>query len=144
MCCFVRTSCCLSVTLAVLNVDNFNFLCSGVNRKISSLKAKSTQYIIYYICRFEIIAVAEGSSNITGLVSQIRTTYSNTDILWGQRFKSCVDFHEEQNAYIVDYKKFKQTQPFDTPLCSAKKLADIQKNIVPSEANTNFSVDIKR
>lgn len=83
--------------------------------------------------RFEIIAVAEGSSNITGLVSQIRTTYSNNDIFWGQRFKTCVEFEEKTNSYVVDYKKFKQTVPFDTPLCSAKKLEEIQKQVEQSE-----------
>lgn len=71
--------------------------------------------------------MAEGSSNITGLVSQIRTTYSNNDILWGQRFMTCVEFNEKTSSYVVDYKKFKRTVSFDTPLCSAKKLDELQK-----------------
>ncbi|KAJ8962834.1 hypothetical protein NQ318_001234, partial [Aromia moschata] len=79
--------------------------------------------------RFEIIAVAEGSSNITGQVSQNRTSYSNEDIYWGHRFKPCVEYDDVKQAYIVDYKKFKQTVPFDTPLISARKLQDIQERI---------------
>ncbi|CAG9863185.1 unnamed protein product [Phyllotreta striolata] len=79
--------------------------------------------------RFEIIAVAEGSSNITGQISQNRTSYSNSDILWGHRFEPCVDYDTAKNRYVVDYKKFKQTQPFDTPLCSAKKLKDIRRKV---------------
>lgn len=89
--------------------------------------------MLNYFHRFEIIAVAEGSSNITGLVSQVRTTYSNNDIFWGQRFKACVDFDEEKGSYVVDYKKFKQTVSFDTPLCSGKKLADIQNRLEEKE-----------
>ncbi|KAJ8916330.1 hypothetical protein NQ315_005025 [Exocentrus adspersus] len=80
--------------------------------------------------RFEIIAVAEGSSNITGQVSQNRTSYSNSDIYWGQRFRPCVDYDEIKQAYTVDYKKFKQTVQFDTPLCSAKKLNDITAKFI--------------
>ncbi|XP_072387300.1 inward rectifier potassium channel 2-like [Diabrotica undecimpunctata] len=76
--------------------------------------------------RFEIIAVAEGSSNITGQVSQNRTSYSNSDILWGHRFMPCVDYDDEEECYVVDYKKFKQIIPFNSPLCSAKMLGDIQ------------------
>lgn len=79
--------------------------------------------------------MAEGSSNITGQVSQKRTSYSNSDIYWGQRFRPCVDYDEALQAYIVDYKKFKQTVPFDTPLCSAKKLANIEREVSVAEDN---------
>ncbi|ENN83401.1 hypothetical protein YQE_00240, partial [Dendroctonus ponderosae] len=76
--------------------------------------------------RYEIVAVAEGSSTITGQVSQNRTSYSNADIMWGHRFLPCVDYDERQRIHVVDYKKFKQVLPFDTPLCSARKLAEMQ------------------
>lgn len=79
--------------------------------------------------------MAEGSSNITGQVSQKRTSYSNSDIYWGQRFRPCVDYDEALQAYTVDYKKFKQTVPFDTPLCSAKKLANIEREVSVAEDN---------
>lgn len=92
-------------------------------------------FLTSFCFRFEIVAVAEGSSNITGQVSQKRTSYSNSDIFWGQRFKPCVDYDELKQAYIVDYKKFKQTVPFDTPLCSAKKLQDIERRATVTEEN---------
>ncbi|KAF7277858.1 G protein-activated inward rectifier potassium channel 3-like [Rhynchophorus ferrugineus] len=79
--------------------------------------------------RFEIVAVAEGSSTITGQVSQNRTSYSHSDIMWGHRFVPCVDYDEEKKTYVVDYKKFKQVNPFDTPLCSARKLTEIQRKL---------------
>nr|XP_023024570.1 G protein-activated inward rectifier potassium channel 1-like [Leptinotarsa decemlineata] len=79
--------------------------------------------------RFEIIAVAEGSSYITGLVSQNRTSYSSSDILWGHRFKQCVEYDETKMSFVVDYENFKKTIPFNTPLCSAKKLRDIEEQI---------------
>ncbi|CAG9764520.1 unnamed protein product [Ceutorhynchus assimilis] len=79
--------------------------------------------------RFEIVAVAEGSSTITGQVSQNRTSYSNADVMWGHRFLACVDYNEAKNTYIVDYKRFKQVVPFDTPLCSARKLVEMQTRL---------------
>ncbi|XP_066152318.1 G protein-activated inward rectifier potassium channel 4-like isoform X1 [Euwallacea fornicatus] len=79
--------------------------------------------------RYEIVAVAEGSSTITGQVSQNRTSYSNADIMWGHRFLPCVDYDEVQNTHVVDYKKFKQVIPFDTPLCSARKLTELQSRL---------------
>lgn len=79
--------------------------------------------------RYEIVAVAEGSSNITGQVSQNRTSYTNSDIMWGHRFLPCVDYDEVKRTYVVDYKKFKQVVPFDTPLCSARKLAEMQEGL---------------
>lgn len=77
--------------------------------------------------RFEIVAVAEGSSTITGQVSQNRTSYSHSDIMWGHRFQPCVEYDENKKTYVVDYKKFKQVIPFDTPLCSARKLAEMRR-----------------
>ncbi|KAL1502010.1 hypothetical protein ABEB36_007223 [Hypothenemus hampei] len=79
--------------------------------------------------RYEIVAVAEGSSTITGQVSQNRTSYTNSDIMWGHRFTSCVDYDDSRGVYVVDYKKFKQVVPFDTPMCSARKLAEIHTRL---------------
>ncbi|XP_050311844.1 G protein-activated inward rectifier potassium channel 2-like isoform X2 [Anthonomus grandis grandis] len=79
--------------------------------------------------RFEIVAVAEGSSTITGQASQNRTSYCNEDIMWGHRFLPCVDYDETRRTHVVDYKKFKQVVPFDTPLCSARKLAEMQSRL---------------
>ncbi|KAG5872568.1 hypothetical protein JTB14_033985 [Gonioctena quinquepunctata] len=93
--------------------------------------------------RFEIIVVAEGSSNITGHVSQNRTSYSNSDIHWGHRFRPCVEYDEEKEGYIVDYGQFKRTVPFDTPLCSAKKLNYIQRKLMDTTNNDNIFRDRK-
>ncbi|XP_019865939.1 G protein-activated inward rectifier potassium channel 2-like [Aethina tumida] len=76
--------------------------------------------------QYEIVAVAEGSSMITGQVSQNRTSYIRTDIFWGYRFCPCVSFNEHSNKWIVDYKSFKTIIPFDTPLCSAKQLKQFE------------------
>lgn len=70
--------------------------------------------------------MAEGSSTITGQVSQNRTSYTNEDVMWGHRFVNCESYDENLQSYVVDYKKFKQVVPFDTPLCSARKLAEMQ------------------
>lgn len=83
-------------------------------------------YKFWKTCRYEIVAVAEGSSTITGQVSQNRTSYTNEDILWGHRFVNCDSYDENLQSHVVDYKKFKQVASFDTPLCSARKLAEMQ------------------
>lgn len=74
--------------------------------------------------RFEIVVVAEGNSIVTGQLSQNRTSYTNDDIKWGQKFVSCID--EYDSHYVMNYMNFKQTVPCYAPLCSAKKLREIE------------------
>jgi potassium inwardly-rectifying channel subfamily J len=74
----------------------------------------------------EIIVVAEGLSVVTGQPSQNRTSYINTDILWGHRFTPCVNFDGKKEKYIINYKDINNIYPFDTPLCSAQILDGIK------------------
>lgn len=53
----------------------------------------------------------------------------------------CVDFDEQRESYVVDYKKFKQTVPFDTPLCSAKKLAEIEMDFKYENDDSSLKIE---
>ncbi|XP_044264112.1 inward rectifier potassium channel irk-1-like [Tribolium madens] len=77
---------------------------------------------------FEIIVVAEGLSVITGQASQNRTSYTNSDLLWGHRFTPCVHFDTIKEQFVINYKNFNKITPFDTPLCSAHFLNSIKLN----------------
>lgn len=81
--------------------------------------------ILLFFFRFEIFAVIEGDSLSTGQTSQSRTSYLNTEILWGYRFVSCVNFNEKCYKYYVDDEKFNVTTPISIPLCSARNLYKI-------------------
>lgn len=74
--------------------------------------------------RFEIVVILEGTVESTGQSTQARSSYLNTEILWGHRFVSMVDYNTDRHCYNIDYSKFNGTIPVDTPLCSARELAD--------------------
>ena len=72
--------------------------------------------------QFEIFLVLEGSIESTGMSTQAKTSYLPSEILWGSRFETMIDFTSD-NDYIVDYAKFHQTTvDMCTPTCSAQEL----------------------
>lgn len=75
--------------------------------------------------RFEIVVFLEGTVESTGQSTQARTSYLNTEILWGHRFTPIVSYNKELQGFEIDYSKFNETYQIDTPLCSAKQLNDI-------------------
>ncbi|XP_055691258.1 G protein-activated inward rectifier potassium channel 3-like isoform X1 [Lutzomyia longipalpis] len=77
--------------------------------------------------RFEIVVILEGTVESTGQSTQTRSSYLNTEILWGHRFESVVSYNKERQSYEVDYRRFNETVQVDTPLCSAKELAEFCK-----------------
>lgn len=58
----------------------------------------------------------------------------NQEILWGHRFLSVVGYNNERQGYDIDYSKFNETIPVDTPLCSGRELAEFYK--MQEEMNT--------
>ncbi|XP_026317472.1 G protein-activated inward rectifier potassium channel 3-like isoform X2 [Hyposmocoma kahamanoa] len=72
--------------------------------------------------RFEIVVVLEGTIESTGQTTQARSSYTNSEIMWGHRFVPLVTYNRERQGYEVDYSKFEETTQVDTPLCSAKEL----------------------
>ncbi|CRK98502.1 CLUMA_CG011858, isoform B [Clunio marinus] len=72
--------------------------------------------------RFEIVTMLEGVVESTGMTTQARSSYLPSEILWGHRFESVVQFKRETGEYEVDYTLFNNTYEVDTPLCSARQL----------------------
>ncbi|EFA09000.2 ATP-sensitive inward rectifier potassium channel 12-like Protein [Tribolium castaneum] len=54
---------------------------------------------------------------------QIASSY----ILWGHRFEPVVSYNKDRQGYEVNYSKFDNTYPVDTPLCSGAELAEFYK-----------------
>ncbi|XP_052566461.1 G protein-activated inward rectifier potassium channel 3-like isoform X4 [Culex pipiens pallens] len=79
--------------------------------------------------RFEIVVMLEGVVESTGMTTQARSSYLPSEILWGHRFESVVKFKRETGEYEVDYTTFNNTYEVDTPLCSARQLAAVKKEL---------------
>ncbi|XP_035901055.1 G protein-activated inward rectifier potassium channel 3-like [Anopheles stephensi] len=77
--------------------------------------------------RFEIVVVLEGTVESTGQTTQARTSYVNTEILWGQRFEQVLVYNSDIEGYEIDFSKFNETVVQDTPRCSAKQLKECFK-----------------
>uniref|UniRef100_A0A1Y9IV43 Inwardly rectifying k+ channel n=1 Tax=Anopheles minimus TaxID=112268 RepID=A0A1Y9IV43_9DIPT len=77
--------------------------------------------------RFEIVVILEGTVESTGQSTQARSSYVNTEILWGHRFEPIVFYNKENQVYEINYSKFNETHSVDTPLCSARELAEFYK-----------------
>ncbi|XP_013401886.1 G protein-activated inward rectifier potassium channel 3-like [Lingula anatina] len=78
-----------------------------------------------YRDNFELIVILEGIVESTGMTTQARSSYLPGEILWGHRFERLVTFQKENGEYQVDYSRFHNTVPVDTPTCSAKELAEM-------------------
>ena len=76
---------------------------------------------------FEVIVILEGVVEQTGLLTQARTSYLPSEILWGHRFSShLISPHEDREHLKIDYRKFNTTYAvLDTPTCSARELENL-------------------
>lgn len=77
--------------------------------------------------RFEIVVILEGTVESTGQTTQARSSYLNTEILWGHRFEQIVSYNKDKQCYEINYSRFNCTLQVDTPLCSAAQLADFYR-----------------
>ncbi|XP_050069431.1 G protein-activated inward rectifier potassium channel 3-like isoform X2 [Anopheles maculipalpis] len=91
--------------------------------------------------RFEIVVMLEGVVESTGMTTQARSSYLPSEILWGHRFESVVTFKRETGEYEVDYTTFNNTYEVDTPLCSARQLHDVKKELNKQNGVTEVSSD---
>nr|XP_054762722.1 ATP-sensitive inward rectifier potassium channel 12-like [Lytechinus pictus] len=72
---------------------------------------------------FEVIVCMEGVLEQTGLVTQARTSYLPSEILWGHRFSSHLISINNNEQFKVDYRDFNTTYPVQNmPSCSAAEL----------------------
>lgn len=58
---------------------------------------------------------------VTGMTCQARSSYLDTEVLWGHRFTPVLSL--EKGFYEVDYNNFHDVYETNTPTCSAKELA---------------------
>ncbi|VVC93111.1 unnamed protein product [Leptidea sinapis] len=72
--------------------------------------------------RFEIVVMLEGVIESTGMTTQARSSFLPSEILWGHRFET-----------MVDYTRFNNTYEVDTPLCSAKQLDELRATVSTSQ-----------
>ncbi|XP_063292579.1 G protein-activated inward rectifier potassium channel 4-like [Pelobates fuscus] len=75
--------------------------------------------------QFEIIVILEGIVEATGMTCQAKSSYLETEILWGHRFEPCMTL--EKGAFRVDYKRFHKTFEVQLPRCSAKEMDDMRE-----------------
>lgn len=78
---------------------------------------------------FEICVSITGDSRKTGQTVQARTSYLSSEILWGQRFTNIIRYDREYQEYVADYERFDETVALEMPLCSAKRLAELDKDM---------------
>lgn len=70
---------------------------------------------------FEIVVILEGMVEATGMTCQARSSYLDSEVLWGYRFTPVLSL--EKGFYEVDYNNFHDIYETNTPTCSAKELA---------------------
>ncbi|XP_078511539.1 G protein-activated inward rectifier potassium channel 4-like [Lissotriton helveticus] len=75
--------------------------------------------------QFEIIVILEGIVEATGMTCQAKTSYLETEIIWGHRFEPCMTL--EKGAFRVDYTRFQKTFEVDIPRCSAKEFEEMKE-----------------
>ncbi|KAM5132539.1 G protein-activated inward rectifier potassium channel 4-like [Mantella aurantiaca] len=74
---------------------------------------------------FEIVVILEGMVEATGMTCQARSSYVESELLWGHRFMPVLTL--EEGFYEVDYDTFHNTDETPTPTCSAKELAELNE-----------------
>lgn len=70
---------------------------------------------------FEIVVILEGMVEATGMTCQARSSYLDSEVLWGFRFTPVLSL--EKGFYEVDYNNFHDIYETNTPTCSAKELS---------------------
>lgn len=77
--------------------------------------------------RFEIVVILEGVVESTGQTTQARSSYLNTEIMWGHRFDDIVSYNKDKQCYEINYSRFDSVADIETPLCSASNMEDFYK-----------------
>lgn len=64
---------------------------------------------------------SESHQSFTGMMCQARSSYLDTEVLWGYRFTPVLS--PDKGFYEVNYNSFHSIYETNTPCCSAKYLA---------------------
>ncbi|XP_055609819.1 ATP-sensitive inward rectifier potassium channel 12-like [Uranotaenia lowii] len=74
--------------------------------------------------RFEIVVILEGTIESTGQSTQARSSYLNSEIIWGYRFEPVLFYNRQRQKYEINFSKFDAVVPMDVPVCSAKDMTE--------------------
>lgn len=77
--------------------------------------------ILMVVLCFLCILIDANNIPLTGMTCQARSSYLDTEVLWGYRFTPVLSL--EKGFYEVDYNNFHDVYETNTPTCSAKELA---------------------
>lgn len=73
---------------------------------------------------FEIVVILEGTIESSGQSIQARSSYLNSEILWGFDFDPVIFYNKQKQNYEIDYTNFNSSSPVTTPLKSSKELME--------------------
>lgn len=71
--------------------------------------------------RFEIVLGLTGINQHTVQVTQARTSYVSSEILWGHRFSNVVSYNWDRDQYVTFADHLDDLEQVDTVLCSARQ-----------------------
>ena len=78
---------------------------------------------------FEILIVLEGSVESTGMITQVKSSYLPSEIIWAHRFIKMISLDQDRTC-IVDYGRFHEIIPDNhTPFCSAENYEKCRNGI---------------
>lgn len=77
---------------------------------------------------FEIVIILEGTIESSGQSIQARSSYLNSEILWGFDFEPVIFYNKQKQNYEIDYRNFNSATPVTTPLKSSKELKEDGEN----------------
>ncbi|XP_075252485.1 uncharacterized protein LOC142344586 isoform X1 [Convolutriloba macropyga] len=80
---------------------------------------------------FEIVVIVEGAVEQTGMTTQMRTSYTPDEILWGHYFKQMIQ--RERGQYVVNFGLFDAVYEHETLPYSAEDLDRLQNGESPEE-----------
>ncbi|KAJ7340147.1 hypothetical protein OS493_002874 [Desmophyllum pertusum] len=80
---------------------------------------------------FEIVVVLDGVVEATGLNTQPRSSYLNSEILWGYDFCNTLEKSQfsDSGFYNVDFSRLNDIHVVDTPRCSPKEFYRQQQQV---------------
>lgn len=90
------------------------------------------------------IVTIQGTSSTTSQYSKTLASYTNSEILWGQRFKQCVSYDDDIQSYSIDHKQFNKTEEVLTPLCSPQQLQKVLMDVECFTTSYNINSPIIR
>ncbi|XP_021701200.1 ATP-sensitive inward rectifier potassium channel 11 isoform X2 [Aedes aegypti] len=79
--------------------------------------------------KFEIVITLTGGTMTTGQVTEARTSYVPGEIYWGHRFQNIIMYDRAHEHYVAHNEHMDVLEPVDTPLCSARRLEEVLKEV---------------